>query len=51
MRSAADMEAVRNTDAARLQGRRCIRAGNRAADFVSTRQPGDVSTPKPDGAK
>lgn len=46
-----DIEAVRNTDDARLKGRRKIRAGNKAGDFVSTQQSGDVSTFKPDGTK
>jgi hypothetical protein len=46
-----DIEAVRNTDAARLKGRRRIRAGNKQGDFVSTQQPGDVSTFKPGKAK
>jgi hypothetical protein len=46
-----DIEAVRNTDAARLKGRRRIRAGNKQGDFVSTQQPGDVSTFKPGEAK
>jgi hypothetical protein len=32
-----DIEAVRNTDDARLKGRRRIRAGNRPGDFVSTK--------------
>jgi hypothetical protein len=46
-----DIEAVRRTDSARLQGRRRIRSGNKRGDFVSTPQSGDVSTSKPDGAK
>jgi hypothetical protein len=45
-----DIEAVRNTDDARIRGRRRIRA-NKAGDFVSTQQPGDVSTRKPGSAK
>jgi hypothetical protein len=45
-----DIEAVRSTDAARLKGRRRIRAGNKTGDFVSTQQPGSVSTRKPDSA-
>jgi len=49
--ASVDIEAVRSTDAARSQGLRCIRAGNKAGDFVSTRPPGEVSTPKPDGTK
>lgn len=43
-----DIEVVRNTDNARLRGRRCIRAGNKT---VSTPQPGDVSTRGSRGAK
>jgi hypothetical protein len=46
-----DIEAVRRTDSARLQGRRRIRSGNKRGDFVSTPQSGDVSTSKPDSAK
>ncbi len=46
-----DIEAVRNTDDARLRGRRRIRAGNKTGDFVSTHQPADVSTPRPRGSK
>jgi hypothetical protein len=46
-----DIEAVRNTDDARLRGRRRIRAGNKRGEFVSTQQPDDVSTLKPRGAK
>ncbi len=46
-----DIEAIRRTDSARLQGRRLIRSGNKRGDFVSTPQSGDVSTMKPDGAK
>jgi hypothetical protein len=39
-----DIEAVRDTDDARLRGRRRIRAGDKTGDFVSTPKPGDVST-------
>jgi hypothetical protein len=39
-----DLEAVRNADAARLKGRRRIRAANESGAKVSTRQPGGVST-------
>jgi hypothetical protein len=46
-----DIEAVRGADAARLKGRQRIRAGNKRGDFVSTQQPGEVSTLKPDRAK
>ena len=46
-----DIEAVRNTDNARLKGRRRIRAGNKPGDFVSTLQPSNVSTFKPDRTK
>lgn len=46
-----DIEAVRGTDNARLEGRRRIRAGNRTGDFVSTAKPGKVSTRGPSGAK
>jgi hypothetical protein len=46
-----DIEAVRNTDDARLRGRRRIRAGNKTGDFVSTQQPSDVSTSKPRDTK
>jgi hypothetical protein len=46
-----DLEAVRGADDARLKGRRRIRAGNKAGDFVSTHQPGDVSTLKPGSSK
>jgi hypothetical protein len=46
-----DIEAVRGTDSARLQGRRRIRAGNKPGDFVSTPQSTDVSTSKPHGSK
>lgn len=46
-----DIEAVRNTDAARLKGRRRIRAGNKEGEFVSTQQPGEVSTSKPSRSK
>jgi hypothetical protein len=42
-----DIEAVRNTDTARLKGRRRIRAENKKGDFVSTQQPGEVSTFNP----
>jgi hypothetical protein len=38
-----DIEAVRNADAARLKGRRRIRAGNESGVKVSTRHPGQVS--------
>jgi hypothetical protein len=43
-----DIEAVRNADHARLKGRRRIRAGNKSGEFVSTTQPGAVSTFKTD---
>ena len=46
-----DIEAVRNTDSARLKGRRSIRAGNKRGEFVSTQQPGGVSTFKSEGSK
>ena len=46
-----DIEAVRNADSARLKGRRSIRAGNKSGEFVSTPQPGEVSTFKTDGGK
>jgi hypothetical protein len=46
-----DIEAVRNTDGTRLKGRRRMRAGNKQGDFVSTQQPGEVSTHEPRGAK
>jgi len=46
-----DIEAVRNSDDARLKGRRRIRAGNKPGDFVSTQQPDDVSTFKPSNGK
>jgi hypothetical protein len=46
-----DIEAVRNTDDARLKGRRRIRAGNKSGDFVSTQQPGDLSTFRTDKSK
>lgn len=46
-----DIEAVRNTDDARLRGRQRIRAGNKTGDFVATPKPGDVATPKPRGSK
>jgi hypothetical protein len=46
-----DIEAVRNNDGARLKGRRRMRAGNKQGDFVSTQQPGEVSTHEPRGAK
>jgi hypothetical protein len=46
-----DIEAVRNTDDARLKGRRRIRAGNKSGEFVSTHQAADVSTFKEGGSK
>jgi hypothetical protein len=46
-----DIEAVRNTDDARLRGRRQMRAGNKTGDFVSTEKLGNVSTVKPGGSK
>ena len=46
-----DIEAVRNTDNARLKGRRKMRAGNKEGDFVSTQQSNGVSTSKTHGAK
>jgi len=39
-----DIEAVRSVDHARVRGRRRMRAENKTGDFVSTTQPGDVST-------
>jgi hypothetical protein len=42
-----DIEAVRNTDEARLQGRRKMRAGNESGAKVSTLQPSAVSTGRP----
>jgi hypothetical protein len=41
-----DLEAVRNADAARLKGRRRMRAANESGANVSTPQPGRVSTDK-----
>ena len=41
-----DIKAVRNTDAARLKGRRRMRAANERGAKVSTEQPGKVSTGK-----
>jgi hypothetical protein len=41
-----DLEAVRSADAARLKGRRRMRAGNESGSNVSTRQSGRVSTDK-----
>jgi hypothetical protein len=41
-----DIEAVRSADAARLKGRRKMRAANESGAKVSTRQPGRVSTDK-----
>jgi hypothetical protein len=38
------IEAVRNTDEARVQGRRKIRARNKEGEKVSTQQSGKVST-------
>jgi hypothetical protein len=38
-----DIEAVRNADAARLKGRKRIRAGNESGVKVSTQQPTRVS--------
>jgi hypothetical protein len=46
-----DIEAVRNTDDARIKGRRRMRAENKAGDFVSTQQSGDVSTFPSNSAK
>src|SRR5262249_41012436 len=46
-----DIEAVRNTDKARLQGRRKMRYGNESGASVSTQQPRSVSTPGVSGAK
>jgi hypothetical protein len=46
-----DIEAVRNTDSARLKGRRKMRDGNKAGDFVSTQQSSDISTFKVRSAK
>jgi len=39
-----DLEAVRNTDVARVEGRRKIRARNKKGEKVSTQQSGKVST-------
>jgi hypothetical protein len=44
-----DLEAVRNTDDARLKGRRKMRAGNVSGAKVSTVQLSRVSTAKPSG--
>jgi hypothetical protein len=41
-----DIEAVRNTDAARLRGRQRMRAENESGVKVSTQQSGKVSTNK-----
>jgi hypothetical protein len=46
-----DIEAVCNADSAHLKGRRSIRAGNKSGGFVSTPQPGEVSTFKTGGGK
>ena len=46
-----DIEAVRNTDAARLRGRRRMRAENESGAKVSKEQPTGVSTFKADRAK
>ena len=46
-----EFEAVRNTDDARLRGRRRMRAENESGANVSKQQPGKVSTLKPDAAK
>jgi hypothetical protein len=46
-----DIHAVRNTDDARLKGRRRIRAGNKTGEFVSAQQPEKVSTPEPHSTK
>jgi hypothetical protein len=42
-----DIEAVRSVDDARVKGRRRMRAENKSGEFVSTPQPGDVSTFRP----
>lgn len=44
-----DIEAVRGADAARLKGRRKIRAANETGTKVSNPQPGRVSRLRPDG--
>jgi hypothetical protein len=44
-----DIEAVRNTDAARIQGRRKMRAANEKGAKVSTSHPAAVSTGKANG--
>ena len=44
-----DIEAVRNTDDARLKGRRKMRAGNESGAKVSTAHPPGVSTRRPKG--
>lgn len=46
-----DIEAVRNTDAARLRGRQRMRAENESGAKVSKKQPKRVSNFKPHGAK
>jgi hypothetical protein len=46
-----DIEAPPGADNAQLEGRRRIRARNKTEDFVSTPNPGEVSTRKPSGAK
>jgi hypothetical protein len=46
-----EIEAVRNTDEARLQGRRKMRARNESGAKVSTQQPGLIHRPSPIPAK
>jgi hypothetical protein len=46
-----DIEAVRNTDAARLRGRQWMRAENESGAKVSKEKPAKVSNSKPSSAK
>jgi hypothetical protein len=46
-----DIEAVRNTDAARLRGRQQMRTENKSGEKVSKPQPGKVSNSKGGAAK
>jgi hypothetical protein len=46
-----ELEAVRNTDEARLKGRRKMRARNESGAKVSTQQPGLIHSPSARGAK
>jgi hypothetical protein len=46
-----DIEAVRNTDAARLRGRQRMRAENKSGEKVSKQQPSEVSNFKIESAK